>query len=777
MHIGHPCLTVLCLLFHFTNPTIIHSSEQPAREKSTSEKSATEKNEAIRQTSMPLSKSVEKLIEKVKPSIVVVSFSGREGKTTGLGTGFVISQNGLIATNRHVIGEARPITVRFANGNSYPVESIHANDRHLDLAILKISAKNIPALTLGDSDTLKQGQPVIAMGNPEGLEHSVVSGIVSGRRKVNEQQYIQLAIPIERGNSGGPLLDEEGKVHGILTMKSLVTQNLGFAVPVNSLKPLIKTPNPIPMKRWMTIGTLDDQEWKIRYGGRWRQRAGQILASERGAGFGGRSLCFSQSKVPATPFEVSVQVKLDDESGAAGLIFHADGRDRHYGFYPSNGSLRLSRFEGPDVFSWKVLQQVQSRYYQQGEWNHLKVKVQPGKIQCYLNDHLVITSEDDVFSKGQVGLAKFRETKATFKQFRVGKTVPNHFPSANDTKQVLRHLENLLKENQNRQETFSALGDAFADPLLKANAEASRVLLVRARELELQAEQLRNLSRRIAIKQIQTELSTLLEKSETTEDKDQIDLLHCALLIAKLDNIDLDVESYLNEVKRMSLEVQKSFPENATEEQRLNALNLYLFEELGFHGSRHDYYNRSNSYLNEVIDDREGLPITLSVLYLDLARRLKVNVVGVGLPGHFIVRHEPKEGTAKLIDVFNRGEVLSKADAARKVKEITERAFEEDHLKTVDSPAILDRMLSNLIGIAQDDGDMEAMLRYIDTKVALDGKNVQNRLFRAVLRFQNELYEDALADTNWLLVRDLEELNLTQLLRLKDEIEKRLNQE
>src|SRR5262249_5993498 len=147
----------------------------------------------------------------------------------------------------------------------------------------------------------------------------------------------------------GPLLDMDGRVQGILTMKSLVTSNLGFAVSINSLKPLLKKPNPIPMSRWLTIGTLDPADWQTVFGARWRQRSGRIQVEGEGTGFGGRSLCIWQHEPPPLPFEVAVMVKLDDEAGAAGLIFQADGQDKHYGFYPSAGQLRLTRFDGPDV--------------------------------------------------------------------------------------------------------------------------------------------------------------------------------------------------------------------------------------------------------------------------------------------------------------------------------------------------------------------------------------------------------------------------------------------
>ena len=108
-------------------------------------------------------------------------------------------------------------------------------------------------------------------------------------------------------------------------------------------------------------------------------------------------------------------------------------------------------------------------------------------------------------------------------------------------------------------------------------------------------------------------------------------------------------------------------------------MNAFLFEELGFHGSRTDYYNRSNSYMNEVIDDREGLPITLSVLYLELARRLDLNVAGIGLPGHFVVRFEPsgESKAGQLIDVFDGGKPMTRDQAVERAVASTGRPFQE----------------------------------------------------------------------------------------------------
>ena len=290
-------------------------------------------------------KTTEQLAASARKSVVMILASGRTGKPEGVGTGFVVG-DGLVATNMHVIGEARAIIVQTSDGKRYEATTVHATDRGADLAVIRIDVKDLPALELGDSDEVKQGREVVSLGNPRGLEYSVAGGVVSARRDIDGRSMIELRMPVEPGNSGGPLLDTRGRVQGVVTLKSAVTENLGYAMPINALKPLLAKPNPIPMARWLTIGALDADEWTTQGGARWRQRAGRILVEGMGTGFGGRSLCLSKRSVPKAPFEICVTVKLDDESGAAGLVFHADGKDTHYGFYPSNGGLRLRAFRG-----------------------------------------------------------------------------------------------------------------------------------------------------------------------------------------------------------------------------------------------------------------------------------------------------------------------------------------------------------------------------------------------------------------------------------------------
>src|SRR6185503_11365087 len=119
--------------------------------------------------------------------------------------------------------------------------------------------------------------------------------------------------------------------------------------------------------------------------------------------------------------EISVAVKLDDESGAAGLAFASDGGDVHYGFYPTGGQMRFTRFDGPTVFSWTILKEFKTPRYEPGEWNTIRVRVETNRVVGFVNGVQVMESDDTALRGGKVGLAKFRDTKAQFKNFYVGK--------------------------------------------------------------------------------------------------------------------------------------------------------------------------------------------------------------------------------------------------------------------------------------------------------------------------------------------------------------------
>ena len=686
-------------------------------------------------------KSVQELAALAKKSVVVVTFAGRDGQRQGLGTGFILSEDGLIATNLHVIGEARPIRVELHDGRKLDVTAVHATERAQDLAVLKIDARDLPALPLGNSDELQEGQAVVAIGNPLGLERSVVSGVLSGRREIEGRSMLQVALPIEQGNSGGPLLDMQGRVHGLLTLKSLKTENLGFAIAVNSLKPLLEKPNPIPMSRWLTIGVMDPEEWTVLPGGRWRQRAGQIAVDGRGGGFGGRALCLATEATPAVPFEVAVQVKFTPADGAAGLVFHSDGGDKHYGFYPSNGGVRLTRFDGPDFNSWAVLREIRTPALRKEAWNSLRIRVEPERILCYLNGEMVMETKDVTYTSGKVGLCKFRQTDAEFKGFRMGQSLSEPIPSVELVSRVTTTIDRLGADD--------LPVTTAVESLAAEDANVIDLLERQAKSLELRAAQVRRLASDIHTVKTLSDLEKVVKS-------DSVNLLRGALLIARLDNPELDIDGYVQEVDRHAKRVKGGVAADATEDDLFSALNRYLFEEQGFHGSRTDSGNRSNSYVNEVLDDREGLPITLTVVYLEIASRLGLNMVGVGMPGHFLARHEPKLGTVQLIDVFDRGRRIMPADAKAKFEDISESPWRESYLEAIPHTATLIRILRNLFVTANEARELERMLRYTEAILVLTPDSVQDHMFRARLCYETQRWQQARNEIEWLLKHDSE---------------------
>lgn len=165
---------------------------------------------------------------------------------TGVGTGFLISSDGYILTNQHVIEGASKITVRMSGEDQGYDATVVGQDYELDLAIIKVKAdKKLTTLNLGDSDRIRVGDWVVAIGNPYGLDHTVTVGVISAKGRpisIEDRVYrnlIQTDAAINPGNSGGPLLNTNGEVVGINTAVNYEAQGIGFAISVNTAKEII----------------------------------------------------------------------------------------------------------------------------------------------------------------------------------------------------------------------------------------------------------------------------------------------------------------------------------------------------------------------------------------------------------------------------------------------------------------------------------------------------------------------------------------------------------
>ncbi len=186
--------------------------------------------------------TVTELVKHSTDAVVQVVVSDSSGKELGLGSGFILSPDGQIVTNYHVIKGAHSAIVKLTNGAFFPVDGVLAEDPERDLAILKVPGKNLPSLTLAEAERIQVGEHVVAIGSPLGLQNTVSDGIISAVRDESDgKQWVQTTAPASPGNSGGPLLEPHGQVVGVITwgVNLQLGQNLNFAAPSSGVKFLL----------------------------------------------------------------------------------------------------------------------------------------------------------------------------------------------------------------------------------------------------------------------------------------------------------------------------------------------------------------------------------------------------------------------------------------------------------------------------------------------------------------------------------------------------------
>lgn len=187
--------------------------------------------------------SVSDVVKKTSDAVVLIVITNPAGEETALGSGFIVSADGEIVTNHHVIKDAHSAIVKLSSGAFFQVSGVLADDAATDLAIIKVNGKNLPFLSIAEMDKVQVGEHVVAIGSPLGLEGTVSDGVVSALRNVNDKNWIQTTAPASHGNSGGPLLDMNNRVIGVITagVNPELGQNLNFAVPCNEVASLLVT--------------------------------------------------------------------------------------------------------------------------------------------------------------------------------------------------------------------------------------------------------------------------------------------------------------------------------------------------------------------------------------------------------------------------------------------------------------------------------------------------------------------------------------------------------
>jgi regulator of sirC expression with transglutaminase-like and TPR domain len=244
-------------------------------------------------------------------------------------------------------------------------------------------------------------------------------------------------------------------------------------------------------------------------------------------------------------------------------------------------------------------------------------------------------------------------------------------------------------------------------------------------------------------------LATELFKEMVGRPESQVDLASAALSIALDEYPALDIQKCLSEIDAMAsvLRSEIDFSVETRSLDTIERLNRFLFHTRGFRGNTEDYYDPRNSYLNEVLERRLGIPITLSLVFMEVGKRLGLRLEGVGMPGHFIVKcfHN---GSEVFIDPFNQGEILME-DECRKRLELqygTGFQFSRSLLDSVNKHQILTRMLANLKGIYLQRQEFRKALGAIEKIVFINPKSHTEIRDRAAVHFKLSNLTSALAD-------------------------------
>ena len=225
-----------------------------------------------------------------------------------------------------------------------------------------------------------------------------------------------------------------------------------------------------------------------------------------------------------------------------------------------------------------------------------------------------------------------------------------------------------------------------------------------------------------------------------------IDLARAALHIAMLEYPRMDVDDELSALRRLARGASERMPEGGDPLYRVNTLSEYLFDEVGFRGDEENYYDPRNSHLNQVLERRLGIPITLSLVYMEVGRLLGAPLLGIGMPGRFLVRHAEIEDL--YVDPFHAGILLSGDECRGIVEDYMPEGFEWHPalLAPASNRQILARMVRNLKAIYMEGDDYVRALEVSELALALEPDSIYNRRDRGIAHYQLGHSAEALDD-------------------------------
>ena len=232
----------------------------------------------------------------------------------------------------------------------------------------------------------------------------------------------------------------------------------------------------------------------------------------------------------------------------------------------------------------------------------------------------------------------------------------------------------------------------------------------------------------------------------------EIDLTKTCLYFAQAEYTDLEPQKYLQILDNIAAEIELLLPAERYPLKVIKTINQHLFDTLGFRGNKHNYYDPDNSFLHQVLERKLGIPISLSVVYLAIAQRLNFPMVGVGMPGHFLIRPEFEE-VGIFVDPFNRGEILFEADCQKRLDENYQQQIKLDPnwLAPVSNRQILARMLNNLKFIYLHRREIDKALSTMSAILQLQPEKTAEIRDRGLLYYQLNRWDEAILDLEYYL--------------------------
>ncbi|MEM9015488.1 MAG: S1C family serine protease, partial [Verrucomicrobiota bacterium] len=329
------------------------------------------------------------LSEQITDSFVSIHRIDLDGNRSGTAAGAII-EGGLVVTCLHAISCGREIEVILPSGAKVAPTVIVATDPYSDLAILELPAESeLPHRLPIRNSSIPTGSPVAAMGNPGGDTGTFVTGVISRYAAGESGALIPLSLAIEQGNSGGPVVDPQGNLIGIVALKDLRRPGLGYAIPMSMLQRLLENRNPVPYQVWIDRLQLAEDRWRVENPSNWSRRGGRIRF-ERSPTAGHRKIesCYAQTpgaiEGKFESFSVEIQNSVSPLAAAGAFLEDKEGNRLAWNLSGGRSVFLTSSKAGSSSVELILEEKLHEEHIDE-PWLRLSIQKKGDRLVCYVN--------------------------------------------------------------------------------------------------------------------------------------------------------------------------------------------------------------------------------------------------------------------------------------------------------------------------------------------------------------------------------------------------------